>query len=108
MIFLTTYCYNFMNADTEELTVIAFDIRNDQRRHQIGRLLLGFGERIQESVFEAWLCAGDLIKIRQAIREQIDETEDRVVIYRLTDDDRKHTVTLGPAVESRPPDFHLL
>ena len=40
---------------TEELCVIAFDVASDRRRYRLTRILEGYGHRVQESVFEAWL-----------------------------------------------------
>ena len=41
--------------DTEQLHLIAFDLASDRRRYRLTRLLEGYGQRVQESVFECWI-----------------------------------------------------
>ena len=60
-----------MNEREEEVSpmqaLIAFDIADDHRRYRLTRVLLDYGERIQESVF--WIdCEDDLV---DRIRERV-------------------------------------
>lgn len=76
-------------------TVIAYDVSNNRRRRVLVRTLESFGERVQESVFEAWLT--DQERNRLAVRAQacLKKSEDRLAIYVLPRTDREAIVNLG-------------
>ena len=42
------------------LVVVAYDIPSDRRRGKMADILLGFGARIQGSVYELWLTKRDI------------------------------------------------
>ena len=42
------------------LYVAAYDISDDARRSAVAHILLGYGHRIQRSVFEIWLDPDDI------------------------------------------------
>ena len=42
------------------LVVVAYDISSDRRRGKMADILLGFGARIQGSVYELWLTKRDI------------------------------------------------
>jgi len=65
------------------LYVIAYDIVDDARRVKVAEVLKDFGRRVQYSVFEALLDAELLGRLRARVRDEIDEEEDSVRIYRL-------------------------
>lgn len=44
-----------MSAQQRTLVVVAYDMPNDRRRAKMAKVLLGFGARIQGSVYELWL-----------------------------------------------------
>jgi CRISPR-associated protein Cas2 len=59
---------NFLNQSTEHKSgnfsnpaaisyLIAYDISDERRRNQLRRLLRGFGEPVQQTVFMCWLDA---------------------------------------------------
>ncbi|HRI93047.1 MAG TPA: CRISPR-associated endonuclease Cas2, partial [Accumulibacter sp.] len=45
------------------LWVIAYDIADDRRRRELARLLGRQAERVQESVFEGWLCGAEVYSL---------------------------------------------
>ena len=63
--------------------VFCYDISDDRRRTQIANCIDEFGDRVQESVFEAVLDAKlyDIVKTR--LEELLNEGEDRLTIYSL-------------------------
>ncbi|MEW5892437.1 MAG: CRISPR-associated endonuclease Cas2 [Pseudomonadota bacterium] len=64
--------------------MICYDIADDRRRDRLAQVLLGFGERVQYSVFECHLDSeGDLARLHAAARACIDETCDRLRFYQL-------------------------
>ncbi|MCL5269528.1 MAG: CRISPR-associated endonuclease Cas2 [bacterium] len=63
--------------------VICYDIADDGRRNSLARALGAYGERIQESVFEARLAPEVRERLEADIVRTIDPAEDRLTIYRL-------------------------
>lgn len=76
-------------------TVIAYDIANDKRRRQLVRVLESFGERAQESIFEAWLTDRERKKMEIKAHHCIDLSEDRLAIYVLPRTDHEEIINLG-------------
>jgi CRISPR-associated protein Cas2 len=63
--------------------VLAYDIGNDKRRTKIARLMESLGERVQGSVFEAYLNAEELQKIVKKSKKVMKEEEDSLRVYFL-------------------------
>ena len=82
------------------LVVIAYDIADDRRRAEVAGRLLGWGGRVQESVFECWLNAAELRLLKDTLAELVDETTDRIRFYRLC---RKDTAGIRCQGLARPP-----
>ena len=55
-------------ADTT-LYVIAYDISNDKRRTRIHKLLCGYGDWTQYSLFECWLTRQHLAELRLKLKK---------------------------------------
>ena len=69
--------------------LVCFDLSDDKVRARIGRELLKFGSRVQESVFEIALDSGnDLDSLKERLRRILDG-EIEVRFYRLCLDCRK-------------------
>ena len=82
------------------LYVFAYDIPDDKRRTKIHKILSGFGEWTQYSVFECFLDKRELVLLRSKIYEVIDVDEDSIRTYPICEADRKHIETIG----SPPPE----
>jgi CRISPR-associated protein Cas2 len=65
------------------LFVVSYDIPNDRRRGQIHKMLSGFGEWRQFSLFECFLTAKQYLQLQERLRALINTEEDQVRIYRL-------------------------
>lgn len=76
-------------------TVIAYDVANDKRRRLLIKVLESFGERAQESVFEAWLTPTERRKLEAKALYCIDQLEDRLAIYELPKIDRQDIIIMG-------------
>lgn len=64
--------------------LVCFDISDDRVRYRVVKVLKGYGERVQKSVFEC----GDLteerfLKMKSSIEELIDHGDDSVRYYLL-------------------------
>ncbi len=84
--------------------VVCYDIPDDRRRLRTARVCLGFGMRVQRSVFEADLTPAQLRRLRARLLRVIDPEQDSVRIYKLCADCIRQTeVVCGPkVVESSP------
>lgn len=63
--------------------VIAYDIPNDKRRTKVMKLLQGYGDHVQESVFECDLAAGTFRQLTQRLQKLVELNEDNVCFYHL-------------------------
>lgn len=63
--------------------VIAYDIPEDRRRNRLAKVLKGYLERVQKSVFEGEITTRRLENLRGRIKKVIDQSEDSVRIYTL-------------------------
>ena len=63
--------------------VISYDIPDDRRRNQLAKVLKGFGNRVQYSVFEAHLNKRQYEALKRAVENLIEPSEDSVRYYVL-------------------------
>jgi CRISPR-associated protein Cas2 len=68
--------------------MVTYDISDDKRRTNVFRVLTGYGDRAQYSVFFCELSVRELVLLRTKLREAIHHREDQVLI-----------VELGPATQ---------
>jgi CRISPR-associated protein Cas2 len=68
--------------------VISYDVPDDRRRSRIARALLGYGERVQRSVFECILDDSQYAALRARLERLIKPGEDSVRTYRLGPESR--------------------
>lgn len=64
------------------LWVVAYDIEDDRVRRRVYNILKNHGESAQYSVFECWLTANQLNRLREAVQAEVD-SEDSVRWYPL-------------------------
>jgi len=76
-------------------TVISYDIPDDKRRLRVAKLLLGVGDRVQRSVFEAHLTQAQYDKLQARLRKVLKTDEDNVRFYRLCADCQLRIETVG-------------
>ena len=62
--------------------VVCYDIPDDRRRTKVGKILEGFGARVQWSVFECDLTLKQLEKLKQKLTRVMDK-EDSLRYYYL-------------------------
>jgi CRISPR-associated protein Cas2 len=75
----------------ENLYIVAYDISDQRRWRRVFRLMNGYGEWVQLSVFQCRLSRRRRIELKFALGEIIDHAQDHVVI-----------LDLGPAEGIRP------
>jgi CRISPR-associated protein Cas2 len=78
-------------AGDETLYVVAYDIASPRRWRRVFRIMEGYGEWLQLSVFQCRLTRRRQIELKLALEEVINHAEDHVLI-----------LDLGPAAAIRP------
>ena len=75
--------------------VLAYDMTNDRRRAKIAKIMESMGERVQGSVFEAYLTRPELEKLLKRVNKVINADEDSLRIYALCEACRRKPVMIG-------------
>ena len=85
-----------MNND-EHLYIVTYDIREPKRWRRIFKLMHGYGEWLQLSVFQCRLSRRRHAELIAMLDEMIHHTDDHVVLLDLglADQDKPHVVSLG-------------
>ena len=91
-----------------EFYMLAYDMTDDKRRAKIARLMESFGERVQSSVFEAYLTRPELDKLLKKARKVLDEDNDSLRIYYLCQACRQKTHMEGKSQLTTPPGVMIL
>ena len=80
--------------------LVSYDIANRKRWRRVFRLLQGYGEWVQLSVFRCRLDRGRHARMVAELRRSIDHHEDRLLIAQLVEDEA--TVCAKEKEEPRP------
>ena len=75
--------------------VLAYDIADDRRRQKIAKICESTAERVQGSVFEAYLTKMELKELIKRVDMVFDQKEDSLRIYFLCADCREKIETEG-------------
>ncbi|GAB1540966.1 CRISPR-associated endonuclease Cas2 [Scytonema sp. NUACC21] len=70
-------------AELKHCYLICYDIRNQKRWRKAYKLLQGYGERVQYSIFRCWLSQRSREKLRWEL-EKILSSEDSLLLIRLS------------------------
>lgn len=70
-------------AELKHWYLVCYDIRSPQRWRKAYKLLEGYGERIQYSIFRCWLTQRSREKLRWQL-EQVLTKEDDLLLIRLS------------------------
>jgi CRISPR-associated protein Cas2 len=63
--------------------LVCYDIRDERRLARVAKAMLGFGDRIQYSIFECQFNAVDLVTCRAALSQIIHHKQDQVLFVDL-------------------------
>lgn len=89
--------------------VISYDIRNNRRRTRVSRRLEDFGaQRVQYSVFECYVTAENLDKLRRRLEKEFDPTEDSIRFYTLCANCRGRVTYMGVAEPVPEPGLRII
>jgi CRISPR-associated protein Cas2 len=78
--------------------VICYDIPSDRRRAKVGKILEGFGARVQKSVFECDLKLPHLQKLKQKLGRVLQDEDSLRYYYLCAQCLPKVEVVNGPPV----------
>ena len=81
-------------ADTI-LYIIAYDIPLDKRRSKVHKLLCGYGNWTQYSLFECCLTKRHLVELRAKLNKILEPLEDTVRLYRVCGACVEQAITIG-------------
>jgi CRISPR-associated protein Cas2 len=81
------------------LYLVAYDIPSDRRRTKVHKILCGFGQWTQYSIFECFLSDKELVALHGRLDKILNSKEDNVRIYHVCRACRAKTETIG----SSPP-----
>lgn len=83
--------------------LVAYDVATDsaagrRRLRRVANVCIGFGQRVQKSVFECALNEAQFELLVHRLRTEIDESEDSLRIYRLREPKQRwlRVYGLGP------------
>lgn len=77
--------------------LIAYDISDDKRYREVHRLLKGYGQAVQYSIFRCHLSPRQLEALRLGLERHLDKATDRLLIVPLCERCRDHIIEEGPA-----------
>jgi CRISPR-associated protein Cas2 len=81
------------------LYLVAYDISDDRRRTKVHKLLCGFGQWTQYSLFECFLTDKELVALHGRLDKLLKADEDNVRFYHVCQACQSKTETVG----SSPP-----
>ncbi len=88
--------------------VISFDISNDRTRYKAAKILLEYGYRVQESVFEGFLSKESIAEIQSKLSNLINPQTDSVRIYPLCLDCEKKVEIIGNGKKVEETDYIII
>ena len=87
---------------TSTLYVVAYDISSDRRRTKVHKILCGFGQWTQFSLFECFLTEKEVLMLRQRLDRQLKPDEDSVRFYPLCAACQDRVETVGGKKPQEP------
>ncbi len=75
--------------------VVAYDISDDKRRTRVHKVLKGFGQWTEFSLFECFLTKKEMLQLRARLDKHLNAETDRVRIYTICDGCLGKIETLG-------------
>jgi CRISPR-associated protein Cas2 len=88
--------------------LVCYDIADNSRRQRISELLLDYGKRVQESVFECLIEAPLADRMRERLQEVIDTESDSVFVFPLCDSCLSRSTNLGLAQQVADPECYIV
>ena len=94
--------------ERRQWVVVSYDIPEDKRRTRVMKIIEGYGQRAQYSVFECEVRAADLRQLQERLAAVIDEKVDDVRFYALCNDCLGKVLVLGKGAVHRQQDYEVV
>lgn len=88
--------------------MIAYDISDDKHRRAVEKILLGFGKRVQNSIFECQIRFDDLKRVQDKMNEFSFGESDSVRYYPVCTHCQEDTLFEGKGDLPAPQDSYLI
>lgn len=88
--------------------IVAYDVSEDRRRARLAALLATWGDRVQKSVFECTVDAGELAEVLARAATIIDPDTDAVHVYHQCSSCTEHAKWLGQARTATPEPYWIV
>jgi CRISPR-associated protein Cas2 len=88
--------------------IVCYDVSDDRRRQHLVDVLLDYGQRVEESVFECSLDAPLAARMIEGVRAVVDTGEDKVLVYGLCENCAEKALVIGPVERPREAEFYIL
>ena len=85
--------------------IVAYDIPSDKRRRKVHKVLSGFGQWTQYSLFELFLSDKELVLLQNKLEKLLNEEKDSVRFYPLCSACIKQVETVGSPLPQEPKVF---
>lgn len=92
----------------KRLWVIAYDIADDRTRQRVDRYLQGWGDRVQYSVFEAYLTPAQARRIAATVTSWLNLETDSLRLYPLCAWCQQSQAVEGQGRRSEDPELIVL
>lgn len=70
-------------AEVRNTFLVCYDIRDDYRLRRVHKIMRGFGDHLQYSIFECQFTQTDVVRCRHALSSVINHREDQVLFVDL-------------------------
>ena len=88
--------------------VCSYDTPDDLRRVRFSKILEGFGDRVQRSVFEAILDAHQLEELKRRLGRVIEKEQDSIRIYSLCGACQRNVTIIGKGQKTEVDDVFIV
>jgi CRISPR-associated protein Cas2 len=84
------------------LYLVAYDVSNDQVRLRMSHILLRFGERVQESVYECRISRAQLAQLTAECAAELEnDPEANLRVYQVCQTCQRRSIALGAVTRAR-------
>lgn len=83
--------------------LLTYDIADPKRLAKVAKAMEAIGERVQDSVFEAYLSPAELEKVVKKVERLMELQEDSLRVYALCAACRERVQTVGVGRVTAPP-----
>lgn len=93
------------DSEQRQFYVVAYDIPSDRRRTKVHKILTGFGQWTQYSVFELYLSEKERVLLANKLKKVLNPKEDSVRFYTLCEACLKKVETIGSPKPEEPKSY---